>query len=97
MKSLTSVLKIGFLSALLINTAQAAQDHNSSRSNKTGSIAAPNETEILLELTKSDALAVAKTMIAVDQQDGFTGEYEITVNTHVSIKRVKDKKDKGTR
>ena len=88
MKLLKSVSMFFFLLALPINFAQAAQDHNSSRSNKTASAMAPDETEKLLKLSKDGAIEMTKAMIALDQQDGYTGEYEVTVKVGVSINRV---------
>lgn len=71
------------------NIATAAQDHNASRSNtSTGSVTAGDTTLTLLNQTKQDAYAVAKKMLAVDQRDGYKGEYQITVNMGVSIKRI---------
>jgi hypothetical protein len=79
------------LFGLSMQAAHTAQDHNSTRSNKTASAAAPNEIENLLDLSRADASAVAKTMVASDQRDGYSGDYEITVNVSVSIKRVKSR------
>jgi len=76
---------------LPLQGVMSAQDHNSTRSNKTASVAAPNEIENLLDLARADASAVAKTMVAADARDGYSGDYEITVNVAVSIKRVKSR------
>ncbi|MBT9487519.1 MAG: hypothetical protein IV093_08425 [Rubrivivax sp.] len=79
------------LFVLPLQGVMSAQDHNSSRSNKTNTASAPNEIENLLDLSRADASAVAKTMIAADTRDGYNGDYEITVNVAVSIKRVKSR------
>ena len=93
--SLATACRAAALAALLfglsIQAAHTAQDHNSSRSNKTSSVAAPNEIENLLDLTRADASAMAKTMVGSDQRDGYSGDYEVTVNVSVSIKRVKSR------
>ena len=87
-----NILKIISMTAgllvLFINTAQAAQDYNSSRSNRTVGMSVGGETDKLLREASSEASAVAGSMIAIDQKDGYTGEYEVTVNVSVSIKRV---------
>ena len=70
-------------------TVQSAQDHNSSRSNKTASATAPSDVEKMLELSRADALEVAKAMIAADQRDGYAGDYEITVTVGVSVARAR--------
>ncbi|MFT6734964.1 MAG: hypothetical protein ACJAS9_003166 [Polaribacter sp.] len=75
----------------LINAAYAATDHNSSRSNKTSHTPASevsNETEDMLKDVSSNASSIARQMIRIDQKDGYTGEYEVTVDVGVSIKRV---------
>lgn len=87
LRTLTAVLLLG----LPMGVVQSSQDHNSSRSNKTNTVAAPNEVETLLDQTRADASAVAKTMIAADLRDGYAGDYEITVNVAVSIKRVRSR------
>jgi hypothetical protein len=79
------------LFGLSMQVAHTAQDHNSTRSNKTASAAAPNEIENLLDQSRADASAVAKTMVASDLRDGYSGDYEITVNVSVSIKRVRSR------
>lgn len=79
------------LIGLPVGVVQSSQDHNSSRSNKTNTAAAPNEVETLLDLTRADASSVAKAMIGADLRDGYTGDYEITVNVSVSIKRVRSR------
>lgn len=83
-----------FTAALLLlglptGAVLSAQDHNSTRSNKTASAAAPNEVENLLDQTRAEASTVAKAMIGADQRDGYAGDYEITVSVAVSIKRVR--------
>ena len=75
------------LSGMLFGSAQAATDHNSSRSNKTSSVAAPDVTDEMLRKAQQDASIVSKSMIAVDQSDGYSGDYEITVDVRVTIER----------
>ncbi len=82
---------LALLFMLPLQSALSVQDHNSSRSNKTASAAAPSEVENLLDLARADASAVAKAMIAAEGRDGYNGDYEITVNVAVSIKRVKSR------
>lgn len=94
MTTLTKVRMAATAALLFVMPLQgvmSAQDHNSTRSNKTASAAAPNEVENLLDQTRADASAVAKSMIAADGRDGYTGDYEVTVSVAVSIKRVKSR------
>lgn len=93
MRSFKSASIIACLFLFLINTAQAAQDYNSSRSNKSSGITAPDDTDTLLKETSAEALAVAKSMIALDQKDGFEGQYTISVDVHVNIERVPSPRD----
>ena len=93
MQLLKSTSIIACLFLFVINTAQAATDYNSSRSNKSLSANILNDTEGLLKTTGADASAVASTMIAVDQKDGYTGEYNVTVDVRVSIERVVSPRD----
>ena len=91
MNSLKTVSMITGLLLLLINTAHAATDHNSSRSNKTSHTPASevtNETEGMLREVSSDATSIARQMIRIDKKDGYTGDYEVTVDVGVSIKRI---------
>lgn len=93
MKLFISAVSTGLL---LANMAFAAQDHNSSRSNKTSSINAPEETEILLKEAKEEALAVTKAMLDVDQKkDRYDGDYVISVDVKVTVERVKREKGSG--
>lgn len=75
------------LLAIGSTTANAAQDYNSSRSNNSSAIAAPDEVDNLLELTRTEASAVARSMVAADQRDGYSGEYTVTDEVSVSIER----------
>ena len=86
---LRAAVTVLVLFGLPMQPALSVQDHNSSRSNKTASAAAPSEVETLLDQTRADASTVAKAMIAADLRDGYAGDYEITVNVSVSIKRVR--------
>jgi len=85
------ILKITTLSiivyAMIIGSSQAATDYNSSRSNKADTVTAPNVTNELLRKAQQDASMVSKSMIEVDQRDGYTGDYDITVDVRVTIKR----------
>ena len=75
------------VSLLFVNTLYAATDYNSSRSNKSLSAAVVNDTTTLIKKVGADASAVSKSMIAVDQREGFDGEYLITVEVRVSLQR----------
>ena len=75
------------LSGALLHSVQAATDHNSSRSNKTSSVAAPDVTDEMLRKAQQDASIISKSMLQVDQSDGYQGDYEITVDVRVSIER----------
>ena len=91
MKSLKITSIITFLFVCMISAAQAATDHNSSRSNKTShtpAAAVDQETDSMISEVSRDASSIASHMIAIDQKDGYTGEYEVTVDVGVSIKRV---------
>ena len=89
MKSLLSVKTILFIFFFAINTAHAARDYNSSRSNIADSISAPDATDTLLKEASSEASVVTQSMIGVDQRDGYKGDYVITVDVDVSIVRAR--------
>ena len=78
-----------FVTVLILttNTAFAAQDHNSSRSNKSSGISAPEDTDTLLREASTDASTVAKSMISADQRNGYNGDYIVTVDVRVTIER----------
>ena len=68
--------------------AYAATDYNSSRSNTEGVADIPDETEILLEEAKKEALPVFNSMLTADQRrDGYEGEYKVTVKVKVKLER----------
>ena len=93
MKSLRLASIIACLFLLLGNTVQAAQDYNSSRSNRQGVSDVGDGADTLLKEASADASSVVKSMIAVDQKDGYTGEYDITVDVRISIERVVSPRD----
>ena len=84
---------ITFLFLFFISTAQAAQDYNSSRSNKSSGVSAPGDTDTLLKEASAEASSIAKNMIAVDQKDGYEGDYTVSVDVSVSIQRVVSPRD----
>ena len=85
------LLKIATLSIILfgwfISSSQAATDYNSSRSNKSLGAFVPDTTDELLKKVQLDASIVSKSMIEADLSDGYSGEYDITVDVHVRIER----------
>ena len=93
MKSFKAVCSIIFLSSMAINTAQAATDYNSSRANRAENTGVVEVTDGLLRESNSGALTVTKSMIAVDQKDGYDGEYNVTVKVSVSIERTPKGRD----
>ena len=62
---LRAAVTVLVLFGLPMQPALSVQDHNSSRSNKTASAAAPSEVETLLDQTRADASTVAKAMFGI--------------------------------
>lgn len=90
MTKIKPAIVLTLLFTVCANTVSATQVYTSSKSNKVSSIGteAQEEANSLLVQTHQDASTVAKTMITSDQGDGYTGDYEITVNVNVTIKRI---------
>lgn len=81
-----------FSSVLLIFSAiafsaHAAQDYNSSRSNKSNGVDVPDITDTLLRDASAEASLVTKTMIQNDMRDGYSGDYVVTVDVRVTLQR----------
>lgn len=91
MKCHKTILSTTLFTLLLAGTAQAAQDYNSSRSNRSAGVDAPDEADTLLREASNDASSIARSMIASDMKDGYDGDYEITVEIAVSITRGGDR------
>ena len=76
-------------------TALAAQDYNSSRSNRRGVSDVGGGADALLREASTDASKVVRAMVDADKATGFDGNYAITVDVKVTLERcVKDKGDR---
>ncbi len=87
MKFQVALLLSSLLLLFSVTNAGAAQDYNSSRSNKSAAIVVPDETEELLRLAAEDAVSVMRTMQAQDGRDGYRGDYHINVEVKVTLER----------
>lgn len=87
MKKFSAASLFATITLLLSTTVMAATDYNSSRSNKQGVNNLGDGVDSLLRESTKAASLVARSMVAADNVDGYTGEYVVTVDVRVSIER----------